>query len=178
MALNVYAGITKYGMTKVHVVAGTSQRKSKFVNKKGEASRSITSAEYEEVLRVTLLPEGKKAFSNVGLTNWVLQQDNDPAHKKASAAATTAWNQSMSGNQVSVLPNWPPNSPDLNIIENVWAWVQAKVSAKGCKTFQEFEKTVVQTIRMVPKEMVLNLYKSMDARVHECIRLGGNRTRY
>jgi hypothetical protein len=56
--------------------------------------------------------------------------------------------------------------------------VQAEVSAKGCKTFQEFEETVVQTIKMVPLQMVLNLYKSMDARVHECIRLGGNKTHY
>lgn len=178
MALNLYAGITKYGMTKAHVVAGTSRRASKFVNKKGEASRSITSAEYEEVLTKTLLPEGKKVFSKVGLTRWVLQQDNDPSHKKASTAATTAWNQSIQGSHVSVLPNWPPNSPDLNIIENVWAWVQAEVNAKGCKTFPEFEETVMQTIKMVPKQMVLDLYNSMNARVHECIRLGGNKTRY
>jgi DDE superfamily endonuclease len=178
MAFNVYAGITKYGMTKVHVVAGTSHRQSAFKNKKGDSSRNITSAEYQHVLTSTLLPEGKKMFNRVGMGTWVLQQDNDPSHKKASIAATAAWNQGPHGNHVSVLADWPPNSPDLNIIENVWAWVQAEVDAKGCKSFNEFEQCVVQTIKNVPREMVQNLYKTMKDRINGCIRLDGAKTRY
>jgi hypothetical protein len=178
MAFNVYAGITKYGMTKVHVVAGTSHRQSTFKNKKGDTSRNITSAEYQHVLTSSLLHEGKRIFSKVGLSSWVLQQDNDPSHKKASLAATTAWNQGTRGNHVSVLADWPPNSPDLNIIENVWAWVQAEVDAKGCKNFNEFEQCVVQTIKNVPHEMVQNLYKSIKDRLHDCIRLEGAKTSY
>jgi transposase len=111
MAFNVYAGITKYGMTKVHVVAGTSHRKSAFKNKKGDTSRNITAAEYEDVLSSTLLPEGKKIFNKVGLSSWVLQQDNDPSHKKASAAATAAWNQGSQGNHVSVLAHLATKQP-------------------------------------------------------------------
>ena len=43
----------------------------------------------------------------------VLQQDNAPAHKSAE---TSTW---FPENGVDVLKNWHPNSPDLNIIENM-----------------------------------------------------------
>jgi hypothetical protein len=54
--VNVYAGITKHGVTFCHVVAGTSKHKSIYVNKKGQPSRNITAVEYKDVLEKTLLP--------------------------------------------------------------------------------------------------------------------------
>ena len=43
MVLNVYAGITKYGVTKVHKVNGSSKMKTSFKNKQGKEARNITS---------------------------------------------------------------------------------------------------------------------------------------
>lgn len=40
--LNVYAGITKHGVTHMHVVAGTTSHKSQFTNKKGETAKNIS----------------------------------------------------------------------------------------------------------------------------------------
>ena len=122
--VSIYAGITPCGMTKKHVVAGTSCSKTVFANKKGQLAKNITQAEYKHVLSKTLLPEGRKLFSHVGVSSFIFQQDNDPAHKVASSVIKD-WNQ-KNASSIQLLKNWPPNSPDLNIIENVWAWIQGQ----------------------------------------------------
>jgi hypothetical protein len=114
--VNIYAGITRWGVTKCHIVAGTSKHKSVFKNKKGDPSKNITSAEYKEVVQNTFLPEGKRLFSTQGIATWVLQQDNDPTHKVASEVVRE-WN-SKHASSIILLPNWPPSSPDLSPIDN------------------------------------------------------------
>jgi transposase len=109
----------------------------------------------------------------------VLQQDNDPTHKKASAEAICEWNDAnKQGCQVKLLANYPPNSPDLNPIENLWAYVQRKVDAAGCKNFTEFKSGVVKAIERAPKRLLKALIGSMKTRVHACIELKGGKTKY
>lgn len=174
--VNIYAGITRHRVPDVHVVAGTYGYTSSHHNKTGVKAKNITSSEYQEVLTKTLLPEGGKIFSNVGVSTWYLQQDNDPSHKVA-AAVIKAYNEANSCS-VQLLPNWPPSSPDLNLIESVWAWVQARVNEKGCSTFEEFKAEVRAQFMAVPKSMLANLFKSMPKRIKNVIELGGEKTKY
>ena len=82
--VNVYGGLTPYGMTILAEVAGTTGKKSSYITVKGMPASNITSSEYEHVLSDTLLPQGQLLFSQgAGLSSWVLQQDNDPAHSVA-----------------------------------------------------------------------------------------------
>lgn len=174
--LNVYAGITMYGVTNVHIVAGTSTYKPCHVNKQGAPAKNITSAEYRDVLFKTLLREGQRLFGIPGLTSWVLQQDGDPTHAVAHGVVRT-WNRSHASN-VQLLKNWPPNSPDLNPIENVWAYVQAKVNKKGCSSFPEFKAAVIYELKHIDKRMLTKLIKSMPKRIAEVIARGGGKTKY
>lgn len=174
--VNIYAGITRHGVTSCHVVAGTSKHKTPFKNKKGVAARNITAEEHLAVVETTFLPEGRRIFSHQGISSWVLQQDNDPAHK-AAQATISKWN-SQHKSSISLLLNWPPNSPDLNPIENIWAWMDAKLDALGCKTFEEYQQAVANTLKAVPSSMIANLFNSMPKRMEEVIRLGGDKTRY
>jgi transposase-like protein/transposase len=178
MVVNVYAGITKFGVSKVHLVTCTSKMKTYFLTKQGKPTRNISSSEYKEVCSKTLLPEAKRLFTQHGLNFGVFQQDNDPTHKKASMAALQEWNAKNLGQQITLLANWPPHSPDLNLIENVWAWAQRKVDAAGCKTFEEFQECVVKTLQNVPSTMLNKLYGSMSERVRLCIEAKGGRIKY
>lgn len=176
MCLNVYAGVTRFGMTRAHMVTGTSKMSTSFRNQKGQASKNITGEEYKQVLLKTLLPEGRRIFSAQGISTWNLQQDNDPSHKRAAAAALEEWNRLQSA--VQLLPAWPPNSPDLSPIENIWAWAQHKVDAIGCKNFDDFKHAVLSTLQSVPKQMVNNMFSSMHSRLAACIALQGGKTKY
>ena len=79
---------------------------------------------------------------------------------------------------ITVLPSWPPHSPDLNPIENLWSWVEAKVEAQGCKTFEEFKQAVLDQLEAVPKAMFTRLVDSMHKRMASVIKLGGDKTKY
>ncbi len=175
-ALNIYAGLTKHGMTKCHIVAGSSQHTTVHKNKKGERARNITASEYKDVLNTTLLPEATRIFSTTGVGSFVLQQDNDPTHRVASTTVAT-WN-ARHASSIKVLQDWPPNSPDLNPIENVWAYVQARVNALGCKSFMEFKKAVLDEMMAVPKSLISKLFKSMPKRVATVLGSGGGKTKY
>jgi transposase-like protein len=161
--LNVYAGISPYGMTALHVVAGTSKTKTNHKTKTGRPARNITRSEYQEVLNSTLLPEGTRLFGEKGVKAWYLQQDNDPSHGVVGTVLQE-WNLTHAG-VVQLLPNWPPSSPDLSIIENVWAWVQQEVNKLGCKDFEEFKQAVAKTIAAIPQDMSMNLFNSLKARM-------------
>jgi len=174
--VNVYAGISRFGVTKLHIVSGTSGHKGSYQTKKGTLAKNITAMEYEDVLQSTLLPEGRQIFSRKGISSWVLQQDNDPSHKDA-VKLVHKWN-AQHASSVSVLQPWPPNSPDLNPIENLWAWMARKLDALGCKTFQEYKAAVHSVAASVPSDMSFNLITSMPSRIAECVRLGGKMTGY
>lgn len=174
--LNIYAGITKWGVTEVHVVAGSSKHTSQHTTKQGKPAKNITASEYKQVVTTTLLPGGQKLFTTQGISSWVLQQDNDLTHK-AAVEQVKQWNAAKASS-VQVLANWPPNSPDLNLIENVWSWVQREVDRMGCATFEEFKQAVLDKLAAVPKQHLTNLYKSMKNRLAAVVENGGGPTRW
>lgn len=172
--VNVYAGITPYGMTAFHEVAGTTGYKSPYTNKKGAPARNITGTQYVDVLTDTLLPEGRRLFLGQGITSWVLQQDNDPTHKVA-LNVVKQYNKKH-GTNVTLLPGWPPSSPDLSLIETVWAYLDARMDSLGCQNFTEYKAALAREFKAVSKEYCKNLYAGMGKRLQSCIARGGNKT--
>lgn len=174
---NVYGGICKFGVTKLHPVSGTTGFSRAYKNKQGQRSKNITTGEYKDVLLETLLPEGQRLFSTQGISTWVLQQDNDPTHKAGSQQAMQAWGEQRRG-AVRLLKGWPANSPDLSPIENFWGIVQERVDARGCKTFDEFKAAVNEEWINASRTHLASLMNSMGRRLSACKQANGARTKY
>ena len=175
--VNLYAGITKFGVTKPYLVTGTARLATNYTTKQGKKSVNITINEYEDVMFKGLLPGGTALFANQGSSQWVFQQDGDPTHKKGTERAMTRW-ASKHSSPPTILENWPPNSPDLSPIENAWGYVSSKVDARGCKTFDEFQAAVLEECNKLDKAYLRKLIESMPKRLQDCISAGGEKTGY
>ena len=116
-------------------------------------------------------------FENVGPYfaggngNCIFQQDNAPIH---TAAATRAFLQARA---VTVL-DWPGNSPDLNPIENVWAYVQRSLPRTLPRNSEELWERIKNAWYQVPLELLQTLINYMPDRVAEVIRNHGGHTHY
>ncbi len=78
---------------------------------------------YVDTLKEYLLPNANKIY---GKGNWRFQQDNAPCHK---AYYVKDW---LGANNIRMLAH-PPQSPDLNPIENVWGIMKSYVEKKTLK---------------------------------------------
>lgn len=172
-AFNIYAGLTVHGCTAVHAVAGSDSHKGSFLTKQGKPARNITAAQYATVVRDTFIPEGRRLLVHSRRSKWVLQQDNDPTHK--AAAGVLEESSDGAAGIVTLLPNWPPHSPDLSPIENMWAIVDRDVQSMGCSTRKEWEDAVRARIAAFPLDTIKRMYDGMDGRMQAVIAAGGDR---
>ena len=58
----------------------------------------------------------------------VFMQDGAAPH---TAAATKAW---LARHGVKIFEDWPANSPDVNPIEHLWAYLEKRLQHRQCRT--------------------------------------------
>lgn len=104
---------------------------------------------------------------------WTFQQDNAPIH---TARVVKQWIRSQNVNTLE----WPPYSPDLNIIENVWRLLSRKVYQSGRQ--YESKESLIEGIKIAWDEISLTLieklYNSLPNRIFEVISNKGGYTHY
>ena len=112
-------------------------------------------------------------------TNWqstfTFQHDNDPTHNSGSKWAAK-W-MKENGFHLRTL-DWPPNSPDLSPIENIWGIMDNKMQARGCSSFEEFKEAVLEKLKAVPKATLVKHSKGMKHRLEMMVKKGGDRISY
>jgi hypothetical protein len=82
---------------------------------------SVDSTKYIHILQTHLLPIAKAWY---GDEDWILIQDNAPCH------VSVMTRQFLYQKGIHVMP-WPSNSPDMNVIENMWQMLKYKLYREG-----------------------------------------------
>ena len=104
----------------------------------------------------------------------IFQQDNAPSHR---ARITKEALRQMG---IPLLA-WPPNSPDLNPIENVWHWMKSWIEKNydiQALTIHELRAAVDEAWEAIPEDFLLQLSHSMVRRLHLVIEKEGEGIKY
>lgn len=122
----------------------------------------MTSDVYVDILARNLkLPRG-----------WIFQHDNDPKH---TARRTKEW---LKNQKIRTL-DWPANSPDLNPIEHLWAYVKRRVESERVWMRQDLLFSAIEREwKRVPREYVKSLVESMQRRLIAVIKARGGASKY
>ena len=130
--------------------------------------------EYVEILEDSFLGSLKDlGYRRTGNSGVIFQQDNDPKHKSRLAMS---W---FKRHRVKLL-DWPPSSPDMNIIEHVWDQLDALIRARNplpCNK-EEMWAALQEEWENFPQEKLDALYESMPRRVAALVKARGGHTKY
>ncbi|CAI9539051.1 unnamed protein product [Staurois parvus] len=122
----------------------------------------MTYAKYVEFMTDHFLPWYRR--KNYAFRNKIIfMHDNAPSHAAKNTSASMAA-MGIKGEKVMV---WPPSSPDLNPIENLWSILKQKIYEGGRQftSKQQLWEAILTSCKQIQAETVLKLTSSMDARL-------------
>ena len=75
---------------------------------------------------------------------------------------------------------WPAQSPDLNIIENIWLYMKRELqkSAVDITTKNDLLREIQSVWRNIELDYIRNLYQSISDRLNNVIEMKGHLTKY
>ena len=164
----VWGGMTASGLTRLHFVPEhTSINSDYYVN-------NILEKELKPVyyrLDTSGAISKRRLFTdNAGS---IFQQDGARAH---TSAVSRAW---LTKSVPNYITNWPPNSPDLSPIENLWSILSNDVyKDPEPKTVDQLKRRLRNAWNSISVETLDNLVKSLPRRMKAVIANKGNTITY
>ena len=119
----------------------------------------INSQDYLSILSDQMHPMVAELFPE---GNAIFQDDNAPLH---TAKFVTEWHEEHSSEVEHLI--WPPQSPDLNIIEHLWCILEKQVRSRypPPSSLQELETVLAEEWAKIPLEKIQTLYDSTPRRI-------------
>lgn len=123
------------------------------------------SSDYIEILKEGLLPIYRRGF--------IFQQDGAKIH---TSKETMKW---LKKKKITT-PKWPPKSPDLSPIENVWGIMVKKVyfGKPRYKNLETLERAIFNAWESIGNETLASLIESMPRRMRKVIESNGSPINY
>jgi hypothetical protein len=131
-----------------------------------EVKGNLDSKKYCHLLNSYALPLIVEEYEQ----DFVLQQDNAPPH------ASEATQLYLEQRGVSVL-DWPPKSPDLNVIENCWQILKSNVYENGgVRNVSQLRVKIAAALHQfnAAPEVGKRIYGSFGKRVLQCFEKNGD----
>ena len=72
----------------------------------------------------------------------------------------------------------PARSPDLNILEDLWSYLDRKVKSAKIKTIAGLKRKLTKAWEDMPWSVIRSAVQTMPKRLKECVKLQGARTHY
>ena len=145
---------------------------------------TVNTTLYIEILNEKLVPF-IDAIAIDGVTNTVFQQDNASCHVSKK---TTEWLQHSMLEHGYTTMVWPPNSPDMNLIEHLWKHLKQELHRQYPDTFNlrgspnvvkaKLRERLMEIWWKIGENVLTNLVDSMPRRVKALIDARGWYTKY
>ena len=130
----------------------------------------MNSEKYITILDENLWPVIARHFST---RPYIFQEDNAPCHVSRMS------NQWKCDNDILTL-EWPPQSPDLNIIENVWKVLKYHIKRRmnEIQNANDLKVIVSEIWSSLDLQYIKSLYDSLPKRINAVLRAKGYITKY
>ena len=129
-----------------------------------KCNESVDAYEYQRIL--------DEGLPRIYTTRYIFQQDGATCH---TARSTT---QYLSQKGIRVMKNWPSQSPDISIIENLWNILKENVKKHDPKSKEELWKFAEEEFYAIPDTRIVELYESLERRIKSILANRGGNTEY
>ena len=131
---------------------------------------TINSEKYIQILDDNLWPVAAKHFLH---NPWIFQDDNATPHR---SRITTQWKQD---NNLPVM-TWPAQSPDINIIENLWRYLKIRLQRRAhlIRSKKDLINTATSIWTSMTPTFIKSLNSSIPKRIRNVLRVNGAITNY
>lgn len=99
----------------------------------------------------------------------IFQQDGARPHIGKNVLAYL----SRKGVRRDGLESWPPYSPDLNVIEQVWAELDRRISDKAPQTTEQLKSAAREAWDEIPMKTINNYVRSFGSKCERVFAAGG-----
>ncbi len=131
----------------------------------------LNSARYHSILVHHAVPGGLKLLGK----NFVFQEDNAPVH---TAKANRKYLESKAALGILRTMYWPPQSPDLNPIEQIWELLKSMVNKNSRSSKDTLWRSVQEVWQKISPSVLKKYIDTMPKRLLAVIEASGGHTKY
>ncbi len=123
----------------------------------------MDSTKYCEILKKHLIPSINRLPKE---KKYTYQHDLAPWH------TSNIVKEQITKLKINML-EWPPNSPDLNVVEELWSIIDKWLASKPINNKAELEKRLQEEWNKISITLCQSLVDSMPVRIEKCLKARG-----